>query len=54
VPALAGPRGRIPGTTGVRRHRRGVHAVPWVYYWIKPEALRRLSALLDIAVPAGA
>jgi ArsR family transcriptional regulator len=25
----------------------------WVYYWIKPEALRRLSALLDIAVPAG-
>lgn len=26
----------------------------WVYYWIKPEALRRLSALLDIAVPAGA
>jgi ArsR family transcriptional regulator len=26
----------------------------WVYYWIKPEALRSLSALLDIAVPAGA
>jgi ArsR family transcriptional regulator len=24
----------------------------WVYYWIKPEALGRLSALLDIAVPA--
>jgi ArsR family transcriptional regulator len=25
----------------------------WVYYWIKPEALRQLSTLLDIAVPAG-
>jgi ArsR family transcriptional regulator len=26
----------------------------WVYYWIKPEALHRLSDLLKIAVPAGA
>jgi ArsR family transcriptional regulator, arsenate/arsenite/antimonite-responsive transcriptional repressor len=25
----------------------------WVYYWIKPEASRRLSALLDTGVPAG-
>jgi ArsR family transcriptional regulator, arsenate/arsenite/antimonite-responsive transcriptional repressor len=25
----------------------------WVYYWIRPEALRQLSTLLDIAVPAG-
>jgi len=30
--------------------RRGT----WVYYRVKPEALRRLSALLDIGVPAGA
>ncbi len=26
----------------------------WVYYWVKPEALRQLSVLLDIAVPAAA
>jgi ArsR family transcriptional regulator, arsenate/arsenite/antimonite-responsive transcriptional repressor len=26
----------------------------WVYYWIKPEALRQLSALLEIAAPASA
>jgi ArsR family transcriptional regulator, arsenate/arsenite/antimonite-responsive transcriptional repressor len=26
----------------------------WVYYWIRPEALRQLSALLDVAVPATA
>jgi len=24
----------------------------WVYYWIKPEAMRQLSALLEIAAPA--
>jgi ArsR family transcriptional regulator, arsenate/arsenite/antimonite-responsive transcriptional repressor len=24
----------------------------WVYYWVKPEALRQLSALLAVAVPA--
>src|SRR5947208_13407113 len=26
----------------------------WVYYWIKPEALRQLSALLEIAAPVSA
>jgi ArsR family transcriptional regulator, arsenate/arsenite/antimonite-responsive transcriptional repressor len=26
----------------------------WVYYWVRPEAMRQLSALLDVAVPAGA
>ena len=24
----------------------------WVYYWVKPEALRQLSALLEVAAPA--
>jgi ArsR family transcriptional regulator len=27
--------------------------VIWVYYWAKPDALRRLSALLDVAAPTG-
>src|SRR2546421_12321048 len=26
----------------------------WVYYWVKPEALRQLSVLLDTAAPVGA
>ena len=26
----------------------------WVYYWIKPEALRNLSSLLEIAAPVPA
>jgi ArsR family transcriptional regulator len=26
----------------------------WVYYWVRPEALRQLSALLEIAAPAAA
>jgi ArsR family transcriptional regulator len=30
--------------------RRGT----WVYYWVRPEAMRQLSGLLDIAAPAPA
>jgi len=26
----------------------------WVYYWIRPEALRQLSALLEVTAPASA
>jgi ArsR family transcriptional regulator, arsenate/arsenite/antimonite-responsive transcriptional repressor len=40
---------RVLRETGlVDCERRGT----WVYYWVKPEALRQLSVLLDIAVPA--
>jgi ArsR family transcriptional regulator len=30
--------------------RRGT----WVYYWVRPELLRKLSALLEIAAPVPA
>jgi ArsR family transcriptional regulator len=29
--------------------RRGT----WVYYWVRPEAVRQLGALLDLSAPAG-
>jgi len=40
----------LHGDTGHQDH--GVVHPP-DHYWIKPEALRRPSALLDMAVPAG-
>lgn len=39
----------LRGAGLVESERRGT----WVYYWVRPDALRRLGALLRVAPPSG-
>jgi len=51
------PARRSPTTCGYLREAGLVGSerrATWVYYWAKPEALRQLSGLLEIAAPTPA